>query len=241
MKDRIGQRKTRRLCSAALAFHLAALLLAPSCSDERAPRPSEPQEEAAERREERGAILFLGDSLTAGYGLDPELAYPMLIQARLDERGLDYEAIQAGVSGDTTSSGLRRLDWLLKRKIDVLVIALGGNDGLRGIDLPTVEQNLDAMIAKARARHPDVRIVLAGMQSPPSMGKTFTEPFRDIFPRVAKRNQAALVPFLLEGVGGETAMNQRDGIHPNQAGQERVADNVWAVLEGVVTDLEEEV
>ena len=176
-------------------------------------------------------LLFLGDSLTFGYGLSPEFSYPSLIGEKLREAGLEYGVVNAGVSGDTTASGLRRLDWLLRQAPAVLILALGGNDGLRGIPVETTRSNLQQIVDQLRERDPDIQIVLTGMQAPPNMGQRFTDGFRRIFSDLAEQNELALVPFLLEGVAGDPDLNQADGIHPNQAGQRIVAENVWQVLE----------
>ena len=180
---------------------------------------------AAER-----TIVFYGDSLTAGYGLDPDEAYPALIQRKLTEAGLPWRAVNAGVSGETTSGGLRRLDWILRQPVDVFVLALGGNDGLRGVAPDLTRRNLQAMVERVRARYPQAVVVIAGMQMPPSMGPQYTDAFRGIFPEVAAANRAPLIPFLLEGVGGIPEMNQADQIHPTAEGQRRIAENVWQVL-----------
>ncbi|MBM3823158.1 MAG: arylesterase [Verrucomicrobia bacterium] len=179
-------------------------------------------------------VLVLGDSLAAGYGLDPAQAFPALLQRRADAAGLAFEVINAGVSGDTTAGGLRRLDWLLRREIHVLLIELGGNDGLRGIQPATTRANLEKMIEKAKGKYPKIRIVLAGMQMPPNMGDAFTEAFRVIYPELAAKHRVDLVPFLLEGVGGVPELNQPDRIHPTAEGQEILAGNIWKVLEGVL-------
>lgn len=175
-------------------------------------------------------ILFLGDSLTAGYGLSEEQAHPAVVAEKLSAAGVSYQVINAGVSGETTAGGLRRLGWLLQRKVDILIVSLGGNDGLRGVDPASTEQNLQAIIDKAKANQPDIRIILTGMRMPPSMGAEYTTAFRELFPRLAVTNGLRFVPFLLEGVGGISEMNLPDGIHPNAAGQRRVAENVYAVL-----------
>lgn len=175
-------------------------------------------------------IVFFGDSLTAGYGLDPEEAYPALIQQRIDAARLPWRVVNAGLSGDTTSAGLRRLDWILRQRVDILVLELGGNDGLRGIPPETSRANLQAMIDRARARYPDCIVVLAGMQMPPNMGEDYRRAFAAIFRELAENNQIPFIPFLLEGVGGIADLNLPDGIHPNERGQRIVADNVWKVL-----------
>lgn len=176
-------------------------------------------------------VLFFGDSITAGYGLDPDQAYPALIQKKIEAASLPYRVVNAGLSGETTAGGLRRLDWILRQKVDVFVLALGGNDGLRGVAPDVTRRNLQAMIDRIRTRYPDVKILIAGMQMPTSMGPDYTAAFRQIFPEVATANRAALVPFLLEGVGGIAEFNQPDLIHPTAEGQKLVAANVWPVLE----------
>ncbi|MGI8821126.1 MAG: arylesterase [Chthoniobacterales bacterium] len=176
-------------------------------------------------------IAILGDSLSAGLGVQPEQAFPALVQQTIRERGLPFEVINAGVSGDTTAGGLRRLDWLLQRKIDLLIIELGGNDGLRGLPMSNIKANLQAMIEKARAKNPEVKIVIAGMQMPPNVGATYAEEFRQVFAEVARENNATMIPFLLEGVGGRREFNQPDLIHPNPIGHKMVADVVWKAIE----------
>lgn len=179
-------------------------------------------------------ILFFGNSLAAGYGLDPSQAFPALIQQKIDSLGWNYRVVNGGLSGETTAGGARRIDWMLRQRVDVLVLELGGNDGLRGIPLDETERNLQAIIDKTRAKYPQAKIVLAGMQVPPNLGPEYTAAFRSLFPRLAKKNDAALIPFLLEGVGGVPALNLPDRIHPNAAGHKIVAENVWAVLKRVL-------
>jgi len=182
-------------------------------------------------------ILFLGDSITAGYGLEPAQAYPALIQAKIEAKRWPFKAINAGQSGDTSAGGLNRLNWLLKNRVDVLILELGGNDGLRGLPAETTQNNLQAIIDRTRAKYPEVKIVLAGMQVPPNMGADYAKKFNAIFPALAKKNQAALIPFVLEGVGGVRTLNLPDGIHPTAKGHEIVAANVWKVLEPVLKSL----
>ena len=183
----------------------------------------------------RKTILFFGNSLTAGYGLEePALAFPGLIQKRIDSLGLPYLVVNAGVSGETTATGRGRIGWVLRQPVDVFVLELGANDGLRGIPVEETGRNLQAIVDTVRASYPDVRIVLAGMESPPNMGKSFTDGFRRVFPDLAKRNGIALIPFLLEGVAGEPALNQADGIHPTAEGHRILMENTWAVLKGLL-------
>ena len=180
-------------------------------------------------------ILFFGNSLTAGYGLEPSQAFPALIQQRLDSLGYAYRTVNAGLSGETTASGKTRLDWVLERQpVDVFVLELGANDGLRGIEPTETQRNLEAIIKQVRTENPDVKIVLAGMMVPPNMGNEYTDRFQKIFPEVAEAQDVALIPFLLQDVAGEPDLNQADGIHPTVAGQKIVADNVWKVLEPVL-------
>jgi acyl-CoA thioesterase I len=173
--------------------------------------------------------VFLGDSLTAGFGLPADQAYPALIGQRLKERGLGFEVVNAGVSGDTSAGGLRRLDWSLQGDVRVLVIALGGNDGLRGLPPAELKRNLEAMIDRARAR--DVDVLLAGMEAPPNFGGEYTREFRGVYAELARERGVRFVPFFLEGVAGVPALNLPDGIHPNADGHRRVADLVWRELE----------
>lgn len=184
---------------------------------------------------DRKRVIILGDSITAGFGLEREEAYPALLQKKADAAGLDYEVVNAGVSGDTTAGGLRRIDWALGNKGGhVLVIALGGNDGLRGIAPEQTAKNLADMVQKARARSPGIKIVIAGMQMPDNMGPKYVEAFKTLFINVAEAQKTELLPFLLEGVGGDEKLNQADRIHPNPEGQKKIADLVWAKLQGLL-------
>ncbi|NNE78587.1 MAG: arylesterase [Pricia sp.] len=179
-------------------------------------------------------ILFFGNSLTAGYGLDTEEAFPALIQDRLDSLGLNYTAINSGLSGETTTAGLNRLNWVLNQQVDIFVLELGANDGLRGVPLKETRDNLQAIIDLVREKNPSTKIVLAGMQIPPNMGQIYTKEFRTIFPELAKKNDLRLIPFLLDGVAGNRELNLADGIHPTAEGQKIVMENVWAVLEDAI-------
>lgn len=181
-------------------------------------------------------ILVLGDSIAAGYGLDQEEAFPALINERIQQAGLHYTVVNAGVSGDTTAGGLRRIGWLLRQPVEILILELGGNDGLRGISPEETEKNLNGIIDKVREKYPAAQIVLTGMQMPENMGAEYTAKFRDLFGRVAKEKKAALVPFLLEGVGGKAELNQPDRIHPTAEGHQIVAENVWKTLRPLLED-----
>jgi len=182
-------------------------------------------------------VVCLGDSLTAGYGLDQAQAYPALLQKSIDTLGWKFKVVNAGLSGETTAGGLRRLDWVLKRRIDVLILALGGNDALRGIPLETTRQNLDQILTRTRAKNPDAQLVVAGMLIPPNWGREYFNGFRALFPQLAKKHQAGFIPFLLEGVGGKPELNFPDGIHPTAEGHRIVAANVWKVLEPVLRSM----
>jgi acyl-CoA thioesterase I len=182
-----------------------------------------------------GTILFLGDSLTAGLGVQQEQAYPALIQQKIREKNLPFEVINAGVSGDTTAGGRARLDWVLQKKIDIFVLALGANDGLRGLPVTQMKANLQAIIDRVKAKNPAVKIVIAGIQMPPNLGGDYAASFQQVFVELARANNAVLVPFLLEGVGGHIDLNQPDHIHPTTAGHKVVAENVWRVLEPLLS------
>jgi len=179
-------------------------------------------------------ILFFGNSLTAGLGLDTSEAYPALIQKRLDSLNYNYKVVNAGLSGETTAGGKNRIDWVLKQDIDIFVLELGANDGLRGIPLDETRKNLEEIINTVKTKNPNVKIILAGMQIPPNMGQEYTSKFRAIFPELAKQYNIPLIPFLLEGVAGNPNLNQADGIHPTAEGYKIVAENVWDVMENVV-------
>jgi acyl-CoA thioesterase-1 len=179
-------------------------------------------------------ILFFGTSLTAGYGLDPSEAYPELIQNRIDSLKLPYKVINAGLSGETSAAGKSRITWLLKQKIDVFVLELGANDGLRGIAVAETTKNLQAIIDTVKNKYPDVKMVLAGMQVPPNMGSTYANDFKEMFPKLAEKNDMVLIPFLLDKVGGVPKLNQPDGIHPTAEGDKILAENVWVKLKDVL-------
>src|SRR5262252_4623131 len=179
----------------------------------------------------RPRIAVLGDSLTAGLGVAKTAAYPSLLQERIDAAGLNYEVVNAGVSGDTSAGGLARLDWALDGDVRILVLALGGNDGLRGLPADELQANLAQIIERAQAR--GITVILAGMEAPPNYGRDYIVSFHKVYPALAAKYRVALVPFLLQGVAGDEALNQRDGIHPTAAGARIVADNVWAVLKPI--------
>ena len=177
-------------------------------------------------------IVCFGDSLTAGYGLDDpdSQSYPALIQRKIDAAGLPWRVVNAGLSGETTAGGLRRVDWILQQPIDIFLLASGGNDGLRGIDPALTRANLVGIIEKVRARYPSAKIVLAGLMMPPNMGQEYTAAFAATYPWVANKEHVALIPFLLEGVGGHPDLNQADGVHPTAEGDVIVAENIWRFL-----------
>ena len=180
------------------------------------------------------SVVFLGDSLTAGLGVQPSEAFPALVAEKIRAAGLPFEVQNAGLSGDTSAGGLRRIEWLLQRPIDILVIELGANDGLRGLELKSMKANLQAVIDKTKAKNPQVKIVLAGMQVPPNLGPEYASGFQRVFAELARENNATLIPFLLEGVGGHRELNQQDLIHPSPAGHRIIADLVWRTLEPIL-------
>ena len=194
----------------------------------------EPEAASEQEQEETGTILFFGNSLTAGMGLEPEQAFPALIQEKLDSLELPYRVINAGLSGETTAAGKNRIGWVLKQDVDIFVLELGANDGLRGIPVEETKKNLQAIIDTVRQKNPETEIILAGMQIPPNLGEAYTSGFREIFPELTQENDLYLIPFLLEGVAGDAALNQQDGIHPTAEGQKIVARNVWKVLKEVI-------
>jgi acyl-CoA thioesterase-1 len=172
----------------------------------------------------------MGNSITAGYGVGESEAFPALIQKKIDSLRLPYKVINAGISGETSADGLSRISWVLKQPVDVFVLELGGNDGLRGIPLSGTAQNLQGIIDSVKKKYPNAKLILAGMEIPPNMGKKYTDEFRALYGQLAKKNNTLLIPFLLKGVGGVPELNQDDGIHPNIEGHKIVADNVWRQL-----------
>ena len=177
-------------------------------------------------------VIFFGDSLTAGYGLDDPSseAYPARIQEKINADGLGWRVVNAGLSGETTEGGKNRIEWILTQPVDVFVLELGGNDALRGLPVAESKKNLQAIIDRVKTKYPDCKIVIAGMLAPPNLGPAYTRAFRDMYPELAKKNQVALIPFLLENVGGEPELNLEDGIHPNVEGHKIVAETVWTVV-----------
>jgi acyl-CoA thioesterase-1 len=179
-------------------------------------------------------IVFFGNSLTAGYGLEPSEAFPALIEARIDSLHLPFRVINAGISGETSADGVSRLDWILQQPVAIFILELGANDGLRGLPVSQTIKNLDSIIVRVKQKYPAAKIILAGIQVPPSMGDKYSREFRNMFPQLVKKNNILLLPFILEGVGGIPQLNQKDGIHPTAEGDKIVAENVWAVLKPVL-------
>ncbi len=218
-------------------FVLSLALL--SCGNQQSKRNNDKTLDSADQKttaiaKEQKTILFFGTSLTAGYGLDPTEAYPALIQNRIDSLKMPYKVINGGLSGETSAGGKGRIDWLLKQKVDVFVLELGANDGLRGLPVAQTIKNLQDIIDRVKAKYPDVKLVIAGMQVPPNMGAKYASDFKKIFPDLAKKNQMALIPFLLDKVGGIAKLNQADGIHPTAEGDKILAENVWVVLKDLL-------
>jgi len=187
-----------------------------------------------EEKTKKKNVLFFGDSLTAAYQLDPSDGYTTILQQRIDSLGLNYKVINAGNSGETSAGGKERIGWVLRQPVDVFLLELGANDGLRGIDTESTIQNLQSIIDNVKGKYPNVKIIIAGMEAPPNMGEKFTSDFRNIFRTLAEKNNAALIPFFLNGVAGIPELNLKDGIHPNIEGQKVVAENVWNVLKGIL-------
>lgn len=202
-------------------------------AEQESSRPSTP---SPEPREDAPVVLFLGTSLTAGYGLPENEAFPALLQERIAEASLNYRAVNAGVSGDTSAGGLRRLDWLLRMPVAVLVLELGANDMLRGQPADQLQANLEAILEQTAERHPGVRFVIAGMRAAPNLGREYGDAFDAVYPDLAKRYDAALVPFLLEDVAAKRNLNQADGIHPTAEGHRLIAERLWPILEPVLRE-----
>lgn len=209
----------------------AAVTLALACgrSDPPDTRLSEDPGSTAGMRPARARIVVLGDSLTAGLGLSSADAFPAALERRLRAAGYDYDVVNAGVSGDTSAGGVRRLDWALAGDVRVLIVALGANDGLRGLAVAEMKRNLSAIITRGRER--GVAVLLAGMESPPNLGGAYTAAYRQVYRELAREHDVAFVPFLLDGVAGRRELNQADGIHPNSAGAGRIADHLWPALQ----------
>lgn len=216
--------------SIALILFLSTLL---SCGQKTAENTStvvEKEEIARSKNKEKKTILFFGNSLTAGYGIEPDDAFTGIIQDKIDSLGLDYQIINGGLSGETSASGLNRLDWFLEEEPYIFVLELGGNDGLRGIAVNETQNNLKKIIQLVHEKYPQTQILLAGMQIPPNMGQEYSQRFKSMFPEVAKKENVQLIPFLLEGVAGDTSLNLPDGIHPSEEGHRIVAETVWEYL-----------
>ena len=211
-----------------LVLALSAVLLA--CGGDAPRSGSSDTTTAAEPMDGRGAIVFLGTSLTAGLGVDPVEAYPELIQAKLDSAGLPYRTQNAGISGETSAGALERLDWVLQQPMDMMVVETGANDGLRGLPVEALAANLDSILTRVRRHDSTIALVVVGMEAPPNMGARYADAFRAVYPAAAARHGASLVPFLLDGVGGIDSLNTADGIHPNARGHRILAETVWATL-----------
>jgi acyl-CoA thioesterase-1 len=214
------------------ALFFAVILLISSCGTSTEQQKTEvAQADSSAVNSEQKTILFFGNSLTAAYGIDPEDGFAGLTQARIDSLGLNYRVINGGLSGETTAGGLSRLEWFLEDEPAIFVLELGGNDGLRGILPAESKRNLSGIIDKVRAKYPETKIILAGMQIPPNMGQEYTEEFKSIYPEVAAEKNVTLIPFLLENVGGIPELNLPDGIHPTEEGHKIVFGTIWPYLE----------
>ena len=209
------------------------IILLSRCSDNKKPADSNQNNTVKDSVTitKKKTIIFFGNSLTAGYGLSPSQAFPAIIQKKIDSLGLAYQVVNAGVSGETSSGGNTRVDWILRQPVDIFILELGANDGLRGIPLSETKKSLQSIIDKVKSKYPAAKLIFAGMQVPPNMGQKYSTEFRNIFTELASKNAMTLVPFILEGVGGETHLNQEDGIHPTAEGHIIVAANLWRQLE----------
>lgn len=214
-------------------FTVAVLLSSCGSSSEQK-QAEEVSTESTQATTKQKTILFFGNSLTAGYGIDQDEAFAGLTQSRIDSLGKDYRVINGGLSGETTAGGLSRLDWFLEEEPYIFILELGGNDGLRGIQLSETKSNLLAIIDKVRSKYPDTKIILAGMQIPPNMGQEYTDEFKAIYPAVAAEKNVTLIPFLLEGVAGNPELNLPDGIHPTEEGHKIVMETVWPYIEKLI-------
>jgi len=214
------------------------IMLFSSCSDNKKPTASDqnniPKESTTNIKKK--TIVFYGNSLTAGFGVSPSEAFPAIIQKKIDSLGLPYNVVNAGVSGETSSGGKTRIDWILREPVDIFILELGANDGLRGTPLSETKKNLQDIIDKVKEKYPGSKLVFAGMEIPPNMGQEYTTEFRNIYSDLAAKNKMTLIPFLLEGVGGEPELNQADGIHPTAEGHIIVAENVWKELQKLLQE-----
>ena len=214
-------------------FIATLIILFVGCTDDKKPvdtiQSNAVKDSAAVTKKK--TIVFFGNSLTAGYGLSPSQAFPAIIQKKIDSLGLPYQVVNAGVSGETSSGGNTRVDWILRQPVDIFILELGANDGLRGIPLSETRKSLQSIINKVRSKNPATKLIFAGMQVPPNMGQTYSTEFKNIYTELATKNSMTLIPFILEGVGGEAHLNQEDGIHPTAEGHKIVAANVWKQLE----------
>ncbi len=225
------------VCAVALSGCRAGSGPKPSPSAVASASPAAPSSASAAARpvaDDRPVVLFVGTSLTAGYGIDPDDAFPARIQRKIDAAGLRYRVVNAGVSGETSAGARRRIDWLLRQRVAVLVLETGANDGLRGQDPEETRRNIQAVFDEAKKQKPPPRLVLVAMEALPNYGEDYRRRFRAIYPELAKANGATLVPFLLDGVAGDPRLNQPDGIHPTAEGHARVAENVWKVLQPIL-------
>jgi acyl-CoA thioesterase-1 len=204
-----------------------------ACQSDKKPEKAPEQEQQTQPQapvSNKKNIVFFGNSLTAAYQLSPEQGFTAILQRRIDSLGLPYTCVNAGLSGETTADGVNRVNWVLQQPVDIFVLELGGNDALRGLPVTESRKNLQEILDRVKAKYPNCKLVVAGMMAPPNLGDTYTKAFQGMYPELAKKNKATLIPFLLEGVGGVPALNLPDGIHPNVEGQKIVAENVWKIL-----------
>jgi len=226
--------KMKRILYTLLSGFSLAFILFACGSAERKSEVKAEETQVKSVQKEKPIILFFGNSLTAGYGIEQDLAFPGLIQHRLDSLGKEYKVINGGLSGETTAGGVGRIEWFLEDEPSIFILELGGNDGLRGIKLTETKKNLEIIIDKVQSKYPNTKIILAGMQIPPNMGQEYTEEFQSIYPEIAKAKNVDLIPFLLLNVGGIKELNLPDGIHPTEEGHKIVSENIWKYLKDYV-------
>ncbi|WP_373495335.1 arylesterase [Aquiflexum sp.] len=216
------------------SFYILIIIFSFSCNQKPAEKTIQNPNQILESSNSKKLILFFGNSLSAGYGIDAEDAFPGLVAQRIDSLELNYRVVNGGLSGETTASGLSRLDWFLEEEPAIFVLELGGNDGLRGIPISETKKNLKGIIQTVRSKYSETTILLAGMQIPPNMGPEYTREFRELYPSVAEEENVKLIPFLLEGVAGNPDLNLPDGIHPTEEGHKIVFETIWEYLEGLL-------
>lgn len=224
------------ICSLSTSFGVYSCQSPQSSSNSDTSTTTEPNtnQEETENQEEKKTILFFGNSITAGFGLEPDQAFPAIVQNIIDSLGLNYKVVNAGLSGETSAAGAERVEWILKQQVDIFVLELGGNDGLRGLDTDETAKNLQSIMDKVHNKYPQTKILFTGIEVPPNMGQDYAKKFRAVFSKLAEQNEVVFFPFILQDVGGDPDLNQPDGIHPTAEGQIIIARNVWEYLKDMI-------